>query len=104
MIRALLALVLLTVPVWAMLAGELPPPNLPGGPIQKFFVQEIRIDGMPVYREEWKVWDGRNWVPLMSDEGMWRAFGIKPSSEPAPSQAPSRRRERPIPKHQRDLE
>lgn len=104
MIRSLLALVLLTVPAWAMLAGDIAPPNLPGGPIQKFFVQSIRIDGAWVYHEEWRVWDGRNWISIMSDEGMYKAFGIKPSSEPAPSQAPSRRRERPIPRHQRDLE
>ena len=79
MIRALVTLVALAMPAPVVLADELPPPNLPGGPIQKFFAQGARVDGIPVFREEWRVWNGRNWVPLMSDEGMWRTFGIKPS-------------------------
>ena len=102
MTRALaVALVALSMPAWAMLAAGETPPNLPGGPIQKFFVQDVRVDGVPVYHEEWRIWDGRIWIPLMSDEGQWRAFGLKP----APSQAPSRPRAWPKPGHyKRDLE
>ena len=101
MIRALVTLVALAMPAPVMLGGELAPPNLPGGPIQRFFVQSIRVDGAWVYHEEWRIWDGRNWVPLMSEEGQWRAFGIRPD----PGPAPSRPRAWPKPGHyKRDLE
>lgn len=60
-------------------AETLPATQFPAGePIQRFFVPSISVDGIPVYRDEWRAWDGRNWIPLMTEEGQEAVFGIKP--------------------------
>lgn len=73
-----LALVLLTAPVHAMRAETLPPPDFVGEPIQRFFIVGPIVDGVPTYREQWRVFNGVEWVPLMSEEGQAEVFGIAP--------------------------
>lgn len=104
MIRALVLLMFCTVPAHATRAETLPaPPNLPGGPVQKFFAAQVTVDGLPTYREEWRVWDGigKTWVPMASARGMQILFGMQAIEDvdwhpilPAP----------PIPKRQRRME
>lgn len=55
------------------------------------------VDGLAVVEHQWCAWTGDRWVPLMSDEGQFSVFGIKPvvpGTIPAP----------PIPKYQRRME
>lgn len=67
---------------------------LAGPPIQLFFARGPMVDGLPVVYFEWRVWNGREWLPLVTEQGQEITFGVKPVPLPAP----------PIPKHQRRLE
>jgi hypothetical protein len=60
---------------------------------KRFFVPGRAVDGVPTYHDEWRIWNGREWVPLTS----YMAFGIRPAPHPI-IPAP------PIPKHQRRME
>lgn len=61
-------------------------------PIQKFFRPTVVIDGLPVYEEQWVIWNGRGWVAI-------EVTPTKPDPWP-----PATGKDKPRPKHQRRLE
>lgn len=83
----------------AVLAARAEPlPEEQEGQIVRCVIQSLEVDGLPVVAHGWCVWNGKRWIPLMSDEGQARVFNIHPDP-PAPIiPAP------PIPKLQRRLE
>jgi hypothetical protein len=87
---------------WACAAAAgLPPDNRPPPPehpLRRCVVQRLQVDGLAVVEHQWCVWTGRGWIPLMSDEGQSRVFGISPVLRHPIMPAP------PIPKRQRRLE
>lgn len=85
---------------WAQVAAAGFSQNQPPEPperLQRCVVERMMVDGLAVVEHQWCAWTGDRWVPLMSDEGQFSVFGIKPvlpGTIPAPS----------IPKNQRRME
>ena len=68
--------------VLAARAAEMPPPyTMP--PIQRCFVEYLRVDGLPLVKHGWCAWDEklRRWLPLDSEIARERVFGIRPIKE-----------------------
>lgn len=66
---------------WA-LRVEVRPDPLPPGYVETYFTGMIVVDGLPVFREGLRMWDGAHWILLPS----------------------THQGERPIPRRQRRLE
>lgn len=47
-------------------------------------VEGLRIDGLPLVKHSWCIREGGLIVPLASDEGQLRIFGIRPANGPRP--------------------
>lgn len=85
-------------PAWATAQQTYPAVTIDGPPIQRFYVAGPLVDGFPTFHAEWRVWDGRRWLRIGSDEGDHLVYGIKPILPASPDPRP------PIPKHQRRME
>lgn len=68
-------------PAWALRAEVRPDPLSPGT-VEQYFTGDVVVDGIPVFRQGYRIWTGYRWIPMID----------------------THKRERPIPRRQRRLE
>lgn len=76
-----LSIALAVQPAWALWV-EVRPDPLPPGYVETYFTGMLVVDGVPVFREGLRMWDGRRWIAIPS----------------------THQGERPIPRRQRRME
>jgi hypothetical protein len=77
-----LGIALAVQPAWALRVDVRPDP-LPPGTVEQYFTGTVVVDGIPVFKQGYRIWTGARWVPMIN------------SHRPG---------ERPIPRRQRRLE
>lgn len=45
------------------IVGSLDPP-LPGA-VEQYFTGDVVVDGMPVFKQGYRIWTGERWIPMI---------------------------------------
>lgn len=45
---------------------EVRPDPLPPGTVEEYFTGMVVVDGIPVFKQGLRVWDGARWIPIPS--------------------------------------